>query len=143
MSKRPHLLLSTTVVVLLGLSTAASAQTGHSTSAPGSAPTNAELQKEIESLRAEIRQLQQAQRENSTGANASAPTQDGTAADTMGKHGMGMGKDCMEMDKGCAAGKDGMGMGKDKSMKPMEPMHQDMDDSMPAPSAPADSMGHM
>jgi hypothetical protein len=142
MNKRRHHLLSTAVVVFLGLSTAAGAQTGHTASSPGSVPTNAELQKEIELLRAELRQLQQAQRQS----GAHAPGQDGTAG-AMGKQGMGMGmgkqgmgmgmgKDCMEK---CAAGNGGMEMDE----KAMEPTHEDMKEPMPAPSAPADGMGHM
>jgi hypothetical protein len=127
--------LAATFVIagFLGMSAVAGAQTTvqskPSAPADATAPTNAELQKEVESLREQVRQLQEAQK--------ASPAQKHSAADGQGdktKSGTGMGKKGMQK---------GMGMmDMDKSMEPKD----DMDDSkeMPPPDADKpDSMGHM
>lgn len=89
------------------------------------APSNAELKKEIESLREQVHLLQQAQKVRPAQKGAVQ----GKPMGRMGKQGMQKGMDMMNMER---------------RMEPME--NKEMDDSMKAPpsdSKPSGGMGNM
>ena len=115
-------------VLVLGLSvSAAHAQTTPKAAAPttdATPPSNAQLQQELEALREQVRQLQQAQH-GSTSAQRQTPP---AAAPGKAKDGMAMGK---QKDK---AMQKGGGMGMMDCMDKMGCMDK-MDDAMEMPPA--------